>query len=131
MSNPLPIDFSKYLIESPDLARQIDYSDHDDEDGRTFVPGMIDPTGVWTAEGERLFGPSGVQHMTMDSGRRWWQLRRRTGHFGDVKVTGSDDDPMGFTVNYETVGPMRRVRAWTKRGLARKIRKAENEGSTE
>ena len=99
------------------------------EDARTFVSGMIDATGVWTAEAERLFGPSGVQHMTMDSGRRWWQLRRRTGHFGDVKVTGSDEDPMGFTVNYEAVGPLRKVRAWTKRGLARKIRKAAYEGA--
>ena len=89
-----------------------------------FVPGLVDATGVWTAEAERFFGPFGLQHMTMDSGRRWWSFRRRVGHFGDVKVTGSDSDPMGFTVNYEVDGPMRSVRAWTKRGLARKIRKA-------
>ncbi len=126
------IDISKYIIDGPaltDLLKDVEYSDTQE---RTFVPGLGGAHGTISGfhdESKRLFGDDPPRHLTMDIGRRWWQLRRRTGYFGDCKITDTDSHDAGerieFTVDFEMVGPMRTVRAWTKRGLARKIRKAE------
>ena len=129
-----PIDLSKYAIDFAALPFvPIGLGGGDTFEERTFVSGLSDTFGSVSGFGNEAdlgaLDESPVKLVT-DAGRRWWQiLRRRICYFGDIRInsmdtTTLDDGSAGWSADFEGVGPLRKVKAWTKRGIDRKIRNA-------